>query len=312
MTTRNVEHTIDIEAPAADVYAVIADVRNWPRAFPWTVYVDHVEQAPMNERIRIWAATDGAAKTWTSSRELDPKRLRVSFQQDTPPFPFDLMAGSWTILPLSENSSRAVLTHEFRALHGDPDELTTIDRAVEQHSDATLTALKTATEFARTNPDLVLSFTDRIQVNAAARDMYDFVNEANLWRERLPHVTAVEMSEDIPGLQIVRAETLTMEGDRHTTRTVRVCFPHHLIVYKQTTLPDLLAWHTGRWRFDEDTRGITAASAQHTVIIRRDRIEDQLGGAATVTDARTFVRDALGTASRATLHHALTYAKARR
>jgi len=76
-----------------------------------------------------------------------------------------------------------------------------------------------------------------VTIEGRAQDAYDFVNEAHLWKDRLPHVAQVELTEKTPGLQTLRMDTLTKDGSSHTTESVRVCFPHRQISYKQTTLP---------------------------------------------------------------------------
>lgn len=309
MTTRHVEHFIDIDVPASGVYTTLADVQNWPRVFPPTVHVDHIERGRHEERIRIWAIANGTTKTWTSRRELKPDRLWIGFRQEVSAFPVAAMSGSWHVLPLTEHTSRVLLSHDYRAVDDDADHLAWIDRAVEENSHSELAALKANTELATADAELLLSFTDQVASTGVPKDMYHFVNEANLWRERLPHVTAVELREDIPGLQTLRMETVTEDGGRHLTESARVCFPHRRIVYKQTTLPALLSLHTGFWRFTEEDDGTTIAVAQHTVVLRRDRIASVLGADATVADARAFVRDALGANSRATLEYARAYAE---
>ena len=75
--SRSVEHEIRVLAPAEEVYRLIADVASWPRIFPPTVHVEHVEQDKAEERIRIWATANGEAKTWTSRRVLRPRELRM-------------------------------------------------------------------------------------------------------------------------------------------------------------------------------------------------------------------------------------------
>src|SRR4051794_34497189 len=90
---RETEHEITIEAPAEVVYKLIADVGNWPRLFPPTVYVDHVEKLGDDERIRIWATANGEVKTWTSRRSLDPVGLRVDFRQEVSSPPVAAMGG---------------------------------------------------------------------------------------------------------------------------------------------------------------------------------------------------------------------------
>ena len=151
-----------------------------------------------------------------------------------------------------------------------------------------------------------------MEIDGAAKDVYDFINEAQLWTERLPHVAQVSLTEDSPGLQVLRMDTLTKDGSIHTTESFRVCFPHYRIVYKQTTLPALMTLHTGYWQFDESADGVTTATSQHTVILNTENITGILGEEAGIPEAREFIRNALGNNSRATLGHAKAYAEARR
>jgi len=71
-----VEHEITVAAPAAAVYRLIAEVGNWPRIFPPTIHVEHVERGEHEERIRIWATANGEVRNWISRRVLDPAALR--------------------------------------------------------------------------------------------------------------------------------------------------------------------------------------------------------------------------------------------
>ncbi|WP_218016126.1 aromatase/cyclase, partial [Thermobifida fusca] len=143
------------------------------------------------------------------------------------------------------------------------------------------------------------------------KDLFDFINRADLWAERLPHVARVELTEDTPGLQILEMDTRSTDGTTHTTRSVRVCLDNQRIVYKQLVLPALLSLHTGRWTFVEDGDS-TIATSQHTVVINTDRITDVLGAGADLAQARKAVREALGANSRATLGLAKAYVEERR
>jgi len=78
-TVREVEHEITVQAAAADVYRLLAEVENWPRLFPPSVYVDYLERTGTSERIRIWATANGEAKNWTSRRWLRPRDRRIDF-----------------------------------------------------------------------------------------------------------------------------------------------------------------------------------------------------------------------------------------
>ncbi|MEU9891904.1 aromatase/cyclase [Streptomyces phaeochromogenes] len=312
MTVREVEHEITVEAPAAEVYRLIAEVGNWPLIFPPTVHVDHLERGAREERIRIWATANGAAKGWTSRRTLDPEARRITFRQEVSAPPVASMGGTWIIEPAGEGASRVRLLHDYRAVDDDPEGLEWIDQAVDRNSRSELAALKGNVERVTGSAELTLSFTDSLEIKGAAKDVYDFINEAQLWSERLPHVKQVSLTEDSPGLQVLRMDTLTKDGSVHTTESIRVCFPHSRIVYKQTTLPALMNLHTGYWQLDESADGVTTATSQHTVILNTENITKILGEEAGIPEAREFIRNALGNNSRATLGHAKAYAEARR
>ncbi|MGW3074072.1 aromatase/cyclase [Kitasatospora sp. NPDC001132] len=312
MTTREVEHEITVAATAKEVYRLLAEVENWPRLFPPNVYVETLEREGDRERIRIWATANGEAKNWTSRRDLDPEGLRITFRQEVSSPPIAEMSGTWIIEPLGPEETRLRLLHSYRAVDDDPGSLAWIDEAVDSNSRAELPSLKAGLEEAARTAELTLSFTDSVRVEGSAKDLYDFVNEADRWVERLPHVGTVKLTEDTPGLQVLRMDTVARDGSTHTTESVRVCFPHRRIAYKQTTLPALMTLHTGTWQFEEGEDGVVTASSQHTVVINAENIAGILGPDADVERARTFLRDALGTNSRATLEHAKRYAEARR
>ncbi|MER5933983.1 aromatase/cyclase [Streptomyces sp. NPDC002054] len=310
MTTREVEHEITIGAPAGAVYRLLAEVTNWPRIFPPTIHVDRVEAdaAGTEERIRIWATANGDAKNWTSRRTLDPEGLKITFRQEVPAAPVAAMGGTWILEPLGEEETRVRLLHDYSAIGDDPHDLLWIERAVDKNSLSELAALKKNVELAHAAEELTFSFTDTVEINGSAKDAFDFINEADRWAERLPHVATVRLTEDTPGLQTLEMDTRAKDGSVHTTKSYRVVFPDHKIAYKQVTLPALMVLHTGEWTFVE-TDGVTAASSQHTVTLNTDNIEKILGPQATVADARAYVHTALSTNSTATLNHAKAHAE---
>lgn len=195
---REVEHGITVEAPAAAVYRLIAEVENWPRIFP-TLHVDHVERGADEERIRIWATAGGEAKSWTSRRTLDAEKLRITFRQEVSAPPVAAMGGAWIIEPLSGTASRIRLLHDYRAIDDDPKGLKWIDEAVDRNSRSELAALKTNIELAHATEELTFSFEDSVRIEGSAKDAFDFINEAGRWAERLPHVASVRFTEDTPG-----------------------------------------------------------------------------------------------------------------
>ncbi|MCQ6556746.1 aromatase/cyclase [Streptomyces sp. C10-9-1] len=309
--THHTEHTITVAAPARRVFDLIVDVGRWPETFPPTVHVEHVERGGTEERIRIWATANGEVKTWTSRRLLDRDRLRVRFRQEVSQPPVAAMGGEWVVEEVSATESRVRLLHDFRPVGDDPGKAAWIDRAVERNSGAELAALRHAAERDGGRADLVLAFEDTVELAAGgARDAYAFVNEAHLWSERLPHVVGTVLVEDVPGVQTLEMETRSPDGATHTTDSVRICFPHDRIVYKQLRTPALMTAHTGRWLFREDARGARITSA-HLVVLDEEAVPAVLGPDASLADARAFVRSALGRNSTTTMEHAAAHARGR-
>ncbi|MGW6582579.1 aromatase/cyclase [Streptomyces globisporus] len=311
MMTKEVEHEITVQAPAAEVYRLIAEVEHWPRIFPPTIHVDQVERSEHEERIRIWATANDTAKVWTSRRTLDPHGLLITFRQEVPAPPVAAMGGTWIIEPLSADECRVRLLHDYAAEGDDPESLRWIDEAVDRNSRSELAALKTNVELAHATAEVTFSFEDTVQVDGSAKDLFDFINEGEKWQERLPHVAKVDLEELSPGLQILEMDTRTKDGHTHTTKSYRVCFPQEKIAYKQVTLPALMTLHTGRWTFTENEDGV-AATSQHTVVLNTENITKFLGADAGIAEAREHVRSALSANSRATLGLAKDYAERRR
>ncbi|WP_329612002.1 aromatase/cyclase [Streptomyces brevispora] len=302
------EHTIDVDAPAERVYALVADITRWPETFPPTVHAEVVERTGDLELIRLWATANGTAKTWTSRREHDAGKLTVTFRQERSQHPVGGMGGAWAVEPLTETTSRVRLLHDFHAATDDPADLEWIQQAVDRNSDSELRALRTSAE--ATGPDRLITFEDTVHVDGQGKDVYDFLNEAQLWQERLPHVGRVQLDEDVPGLQILEMDTRAKDGSTHTTRSVRVCTPATTIVYKQIVLPALMTLHTGRWLIEERDSGGVAVTSRHTVRINTENITKVLGADATPETAAAFVRSALSTNSLATLGLAKAHAEA--
>jgi aromatase/bifunctional aromatase (cyclase/dehydratase) len=295
-------HEITVAAPAKTVFDLIADAANWPTIFPPTVHVDYLEHGEATERLRIWATANGEVKTWQSRRELDHERLRITFRQEVSQHPLLAMGGAWLMAPLPRGRTLVRFTHEFRVVGNEPRNVDWVRRAVDRNSTSELAALKSAAEREDTE-ELLLSFDDAVTVPAAREDVYDFLYDAGKWAERVPHVAGIALTEETPDIQMMEMDTHGPDGSTHTTKSVRVCFPHDRIMYKQLQTPSIMTVHTGRWRLTEGS-GQTVVTATHTVRLDRLAIPTMLGGDATVADARQLVRTALGNNSIATIRAA--------
>ena len=304
---QHTEHEITIDATAEVVYGLVADVTRWPQIFAPTVHVDHVERDGDRERIRIWATANGEVKNWTSGRRLDRTGRRILFRQEVSQPPVAAMGGTWELTPMPAGHTQVVLKHDYSMLTDAQADLDWVARAVDRNSSAELAALKTAAELGPQLDELIFSFDDTVAVSGDPAVVYDFLRDGARWPERVPHVARLELREDVPDIQLMEMDTRTANGSVHTTKSVRVCFPHDRIVYKQVEVPPLLLAHTGHWMVGAD-----AVTSRHTVTVNKAAVGEILGADATIADARVFLRNALGGNSIATLKHAMAYAEGRR
>lgn len=302
-TTRTTTHTTRIHAPARVVYRVIADAVAWPQRFGPNVHVEREPLGAGRERLRIWATAENAVLAWTSLRELDEEGLIVRFRQEVPQPPIAAMAGTWRIAPAEDNYDACTLTlnHEFRAVHDDPEQLAWIERATERNSTIELSNIKALAESWAEQERLVFAFEDSVLIDGTVEAAYDFLYRADLWTERLPHVDRIEVREDTANVQRMTMVTRAKDGSAHTTESVRICFPHQRIVYKQLVPPALMTAHTGVWSIERTATGVVRVTSSHTVTVKPSAIAAVLGEGADLAAARAFIRAAVGGNSAATL-----------
>ncbi|WP_369193230.1 aromatase/cyclase [Streptomyces djakartensis] len=302
-------HDVEIAAPAAVVYGFIADTERWPLFFPPNVHVERVEFDGRSERLRMWATANGAVKSWTSRRTLDPAARRIEFRQEIPAAPLTGMGGTWVVEELGPHSSRLTLLHDFTVAGDRPEDAEWVDRATDTNSRAELGRVKALAERWGRLDGLVLSFQDSVRVNGPAEPVYDFLYRVGDWPELVPHVTRLDLTETTPGVQVMAMDTRTADGSTHTTESIRICFPDAgRIVYKQTATPALMDAHTGEWTVVPDGTGVTVTSHHH-VVIREEAIARVLGQDSTLEDTRRYIRQALGRNSTATLDLAKRHAE---
>ncbi|MFC7310276.1 aromatase/cyclase [Streptomyces monticola] len=302
-------HEVNVAAPAGVVYGLIADATRWPWYFPPNVHVEQLEFDGKQERLRMWATANGQVRSWTSRRVLSPALRRIEFRQELPAAPVKTMDGTWIVEALAPEQSRLTLLHDFTVEGDDPEGVGWVERAVDSNSRTELGHLRQIAERWARLDELVLSFEDSVRVHGPAELVYDFLYRVRDWPELVPHVSRLDAVEDQPGVQVMSMDTTTADGSSHTTESVRVCFPHAgRIVYKQTATPALMAAHTGEWSVEPDESGVTVTS-QHSVVLREENIESVLGAGADVSQARRYVRQALGRNSTATLNLAKRHAE---
>lgn len=304
-TLHRTEHSLVVEASADALYALVADVTLWPAVFEPTVAVRHLERGARHECFEIWAVVGDRVAHWTSRRTLDPQRRLVSFRQEHSNPPFSSMSGAWLFRELPGGATEVVLRHRFALNKASAEDLADAEKALEANSTRELAALARAAGSGYPVDEVVFTFTDSVAVKGPVEQTYTFVERAEQWDKRLPHVSRVALEEPSRGIQHLEMDTTTADGAAHTTRSVRVCRSPHWIAYKQQLTPPLLAGHSGEWTFSAGAQG-TVATARHTVALRPEAVPRVLGAGATLADARAYIREALSRNSRTTLEHAQT------
>ncbi|HET6635348.1 MAG TPA: aromatase/cyclase [Streptomyces sp.] len=305
-----VERSVPVQAPADAVFAAVVDVENWPQFLRNVVHVERDVHDETSDEVRIWALRGAdAVRSWTSRRILDRTELRVSFRNDPPTGPTTASGGEWRVEETDDSSAvltvRHTLTPRPDAPAGAVEEMAA---GVGKHSEAQLEELRQAVEHRDELAALTIAFDDPLFISGTAEDSYELLYRADQWPERFPHVTRIDMTEN-DGIQFFDMDTVTPDGRAHTTRSVRICLPHHKIVYKQISLAPLLTAHRGHWLFEETPEGVIA-TARHSATIKPAAL-DMLFPGATVRDARRYLRKVFSANSVANLRFAKEYAEER-
>lgn len=291
------EYQILVAAPAESVFEVLLEVARWPQLFTAVVHAECLRRAGSHETIAVWElAGKDAVRQWQADRTVDRDRLRIAFTEQPAALAGARVHGEWSVCPRPDGMTRIMLC-------------LAADEEVQRLAGAWLEDLKRAAERAGELDDLSLDFEDPIFAAGDVMDAWQVLYEADRWPELLDHVKRLEMTEETPNIQFFDMDTLAKDGSTVTTRSVRVCLPTRLIVYKQINPPPLLEVHTGHWRFTPTPEGMILG-ARHTCTIRPDRLA-VLGADTTLTGARRYLRRFLSANSTTNLRLAKAYAEER-
>jgi C7-C12 aromatase (ARO/CYC) len=300
-----VSHRATINAPASVVFDLIADVEQWPQLFGPAVHAETLERSGDTDVVRRWAMAGGdeTVRSWTARRELNREAWVIRQERTDPEPPLRGSVAVWSLEPQGEKTV-AELRHEVR-FEGEP--VREVVAETERNGQAQLDAVVQAAEEHESLTERIISFEDSLFIAGDVADAYQFLYEADQWPQRVDHVSRIDMTERVPNVQFFDMDTSTPDGTPHTTRSVRLCFPANLIVYKQIRLPQLLDAHTGRWSFVETPEG-TLATARHTATIKPSALH-LLGPDTTVRHARRYLRRVLSANSLNSLRHAKEFAE---
>lgn len=145
------EHTVTVAAPADVVYVVLADIERYAELFPPTRGSVLLEESETHQIARLTVDVSGQLQSWVTRRDLDRERRVIAYRQleNAPMIKF--MGGEWRALPLGDDRTQLVITHDFaaRATDAVPSEETASEllaAAVDRNSHADLDAVRKESE----------------------------------------------------------------------------------------------------------------------------------------------------------------------
>lgn len=316
---RLAELTATTTASAARAYGLVSDVTRWPLLFAPCLHVELLDAGPDGDRFRMWVLSGDSVRSWTSVRQADDAALRVSFRQERPAPPLSAAAGTWRFEELgTKEPTRITLGNAYTLT--DPADTRTeafLAQALERHNSEEVAAVRYWAERPEDLGDLLFSFTDEVEIDGPAKAVHAFLHRADLWPERLPHVTRLDL-ETAPAngagegveQQTLEMDTLSPDGSVHTSRSVRLCFADERIVFQQTSVPRPLRAHGGVWTVVPDGDR-TRVSIRHDVALDPEAVASVLGEGTTPAQARATVQELLRRNSLQTLERAGAYAAER-
>ena len=145
------EHTVTVEANADVVYEVLADIGGYAKLFPPTESSTMLEESDTHQIARLVVDVSGQRQSWVTRRDLDRERRVIAYRQLENASMVEYMGGEWRALPLGENLTQLVITHDFAARPTDAvptlEQATELLRAaVERNSHADLDAVRQESE----------------------------------------------------------------------------------------------------------------------------------------------------------------------
>jgi C7-C12 aromatase (ARO/CYC) len=290
------------------VFDLVTDIARWPQFHPTAVHAEVLRTSEDGELVRHWSLTgNSTVRTGQTLRRIDRVGRRITFTHEDVDSPATEFRGELVFTELTPHCTEVEVRQQISAPDGV--DLGPLLNQVAQESTTYLETLRDTAERNAELDELVVSFVDPLFIAGSIEDAYDYLYRADLWPERIPHVKALTMTEDVPNIQFFDMDTASPDGSPHTTRSVRICLPPNLIVYKQIVLPGLLDGHTGHWRFTQTPEGVIA-EARHTTTIKPSALS-LLGPETTVGSARRYLRRVLSANSMGNLRLAKTYAEGR-
>jgi aromatase len=300
-------HSVEVAAPAGEVYALLADAVRRPLYCPSVLHVERLDFEGPRERLRSWESAAGDIRSSFTARVRHAHERRIEFFQLRHEAPVETMGGEWTVEESAGGRSVVTVRHEFTVVGDRLDDVAWVGLVTDDNAHAELESLRRIVESDLSLDDLVLSFEESVRVNGPGELVYDFLYRAADWPGLVPRLPRLELTESTPGVQVLDYDVRLPEGAVRTASSVRLCFPHAgRIVHKQTMpAAPAAAAHIGEWSVVPDEDGVRVI-AQHAVLLDENAVRGLPAGAA---QARLGLREDIGRMSLAILELARDHAE---
>ena len=250
---------VQVAAPAAFVYRLLADARLWPLLTPGHLHAERIDFDGVQERLWTWELAPDRLRCTQARRVLDPRARSIGFEQHSPGRPGSRAAGHWSVEPLGPRRSLLTLHQERRGPH-----------SLETAPGAQLDWVRRAAEHWADLDELLFSFEERTYVPGPAEVVHGFLYRVRDWAALRSQVVRAQVRQYQPGLQVATVDSAAGPLGRRpvTVETAWLCFPHAgRILHKDLRSPAPIAAHTGEWSLEPDRHGVTV-TASHRVLLR--------------------------------------------
>lgn len=262
-STRDSVQAISVNAPAAVVFDLIADVDQLKRIFTPVIHTAYLERGESADRVERWSWERqlDAVRSWRARRELDREAGRIRFRHENPNPPMREVAGEWSFTP-SGDTTQIELRHEFTVDPAHPD-AEQASAMLDRGAGMQLGRLKHVAESLSSIAGLEVSYEVQLVIDEPIEDVYNYFYEADRWPERIPHCLSASRKEDVPLQQVVVMDVQVPSGAIHTTKQARVCFPNEKIMWRQLEgLPPLDDMLYGYMKFTQTPEGVLVRTGQ--------------------------------------------------
>jgi ribosome-associated toxin RatA of RatAB toxin-antitoxin module len=308
MTLHRTEHDVLVAAPAAEVFALLDSLTDWPLLMSRIVHVEPLAQDGPARLAHFWALSargidDAVCRVMPGP---DPAELSMALVATRPPA--SALNLRWRAEPDGAEHSKVTLTQEFEAIADDPDAVRLLRRLLGALAESDLSSLRLAAAIHAAYPACRFSFGNRVPLDrdASADAAFDFLSRPEKWPSHLPGVVLVSVNEERPGVQRLEMTIEEPDGSMREERAARLCFPQrHTIVQKDLRPRAPLFSHTAVYSVTRAMDGEAGSVAcRHTMVLDPLAVAPAFGPDATFAHAAEAVRRTVSVESLLTLRWA--------